>query len=507
MSSGAPSSNGVEQAVNAVRAILASVGVVTLLTFEATRSRSDFGQMVAVVAAIGFATLLLSWLGQRLGTASGSARRTWKLLLLHGIDTVAVVGLAVAMEVHVSQASWALLVVPIVVASIRLDDLAVVGTWVICSAGYTLAGRVNPALGAADWGLLVERVAVMLAVAASVALLARWLQEGWRAQGELTAESESRLARVSTIEHASRAMRAVELDQIIETCVAHIPTLGFVAATATVDGVMVAAAGDAEIVPIDTPLDTPESDDVLVTHWLGAEKHGVHGVHDAHSVHSASVVGPVPGSILTGWSKEPVEPPAAEALCDLAANAENAMAAARHLAQARFQATHDPLTRLANRAELQRQLTVAARQDELMAVLFIDLDRFKDINDSHGHLVADQVLVALANRLQAALNGQGLVARFGGDEFVVLVTGGLATVAAELGEHIQNAFREPIAVAERRIQVGMSIGVAADMRPVDVNELLALADGAAYSAKRAGRDRVHVADSGHRFAVIETRAG
>ena len=224
-------------------------------------------------------------------------------------------------------------------------------------------------------------------------------------------------------------------------------------------------------------------------------------------MHSASVGGPLPGSILTGWSREPVEPPVAEALCDLAANAENAMAAARHLAQARFQATHDPLTRLANRAELQRQLTVAARQDEPMAVLFIDLDKFKDINDSHGHLVADQVLVALANRLQATLNGHGLVARFGGDEFVVLVTGGLATVAAELGEHIQNAFREPIAVADRRIKVGMSIGVAADLRPVDVNELLALADEAAYSAKRAGRDRVRVADSGHRFAVIETRAG
>ncbi len=493
------SSTGVEQAVNVVRAILASVGIVTLLTFEATRARADLGQMLTIAAATGLATLILSWLGRRLGTASGTARRTWKLLLLHGMDTAAAVGLAVAMEVHVSPASWALLVVPIVVASIRLDDLAVVGTWVICSAGYMMAGRMNPALGAADWGLLVERVAVMLAVAASVALLARWLQEGWRAQGELTAESESRLDRVSTIEHASRAMRATELDQIIEVCVAHIPRLGFTAATGTVDGVSVAVAGDADLVPLGTTPDMLEDDEaVLVTHWLGPDK---------LSLQSASVAGPLPGSVLTGWSPEPVEASVAEALGDLAANARHAMAAARHLAQARFQATHDPLTRLANRAELHRRLTVAARGDEPMAVMFIDLDKFKEINDSHGHLVADQVLVALGNRLESILNGKGLVARFGGDEFVVLVTGDLASVARELGEHIQKAFEEPIAVAEQSIPVRMSIGVAMGRCPVDANRLLEKADEAAYSAKRAGRNQVHVADGGELASLIETRAG
>jgi diguanylate cyclase (GGDEF)-like protein len=155
-------------------------------------------------------------------------------------------------------------------------------------------------------------------------------------------------------------------------------------------------------------------------------------------------------------------------------------------------AFHDPLTGLPNRAmladRLQHGLLRLPRQEGSMAVLFADLDRFKVVNDSLGHDAGDRLLIKVAARLLTAVRPGDTVARFGGDEFVVLAEGlPDDSAAGELAERLHEALRPPVRLGERDIVLGASIGVAiglsADQRPDD---LLRDADTAMYVAKSRG---------------------
>jgi diguanylate cyclase (GGDEF)-like protein/PAS domain S-box-containing protein len=162
-------------------------------------------------------------------------------------------------------------------------------------------------------------------------------------------------------------------------------------------------------------------------------------------------------------------------------------------------AEHDLLTGLQNRAGLRS--TLAERWSERtperpMAVLFGDLDRFKPVNDVAGHHAGDEVLAQVARRLHGAVRGGDVVARWGGDEFVV-VCGAVADVdeAASIAERIRAAMAEPFRVAAGEFRVGMSVGVAVDNGHGSPDELLADADIAAFRAKGLGRSSVAVAHS------------
>ncbi len=159
----------------------------------------------------------------------------------------------------------------------------------------------------------------------------------------------------------------------------------------------------------------------------------------------------------------------------------------------------DRLTGLPNRRYLERQLsdsdvrgnsTVARHQ----AVLAIDLDGFKPVNDAHGHAVGDRVLAAIARRIAAVVDERGLLARVGGDEFVANVLLGQdegRETARAFGEEIRAALDRPIEVDGMAFPVGCSVGIA--LVPEDANSLagaLAVADAALYEAKRTGRNRV-----------------
>ena len=156
-------------------------------------------------------------------------------------------------------------------------------------------------------------------------------------------------------------------------------------------------------------------------------------------------------------------------------------------------AYHDGLTGLPNRLRLedhlQQAIALAGRRHEPLALLFIDLDRFKPINDQHGHAVGDQVLCEVARRLQASLRAADLVARLGGDEFVVLLT----TLASHedsllVADKLMLALAEPMPIGALTLQVGASMGVARYPESGNtVAELLRSADAAMYQVKQAGR--------------------
>jgi diguanylate cyclase (GGDEF)-like protein len=188
--------------------------------------------------------------------------------------------------------------------------------------------------------------------------------------------------------------------------------------------------------------------------------------------------------------------------------------------QLRHIAYHDPLTGLPNRIAFQQRLEQAVGsdnpRDRALAVLFVDLDDFKLINDSFGHLAGDQLLAAVAERLRDATRSGEMVARHGGDEFLLLVLGegqakeepdldGVRYAAEAVARRIRRSLREPFVVSGVEIFVSTSIGIS--LFPVDApntETLLKHADAAMYKAKDEGRDRylVYAVDGGDPLAQI-----
>ncbi|MDT7548182.1 MAG: hypothetical protein QOE84_576, partial [Actinomycetota bacterium] len=187
----------------------------------------------------------------------------------------------------------------------------------------------------------------------------------------------------------------------------------------------------------------------------------------------------------------------------------------RSLAESRRQALTDDLTGLANRRMFNRQLTAtlaacAARpegEDTRIAVLLIDMDRFKEINDSFGHPVGDEVLREIAERLRPGLRSSDLLARLGGDEFALLLDGSDTEYANGVAKRLTAELEQPFPLAQASFELGASIGIARyPDDATDAAELLRCADVAMYRAKAAKvaytvYDHAHD-DSRDRFELV-----
>ncbi|GIF64066.1 hypothetical protein Ais01nite_21010 [Asanoa ishikariensis] len=270
---------------------------------------------------------------------------------------------------------------------------------------------------------------------------------------------------------------------------------------------LAAAAGTRPVDPADRPLvdltaaapagEAMVTDRVAVRHGeeLQSKMLKLLGPGTVH----ASMAAPVHDSgVLTGAlvvaSCDPTRRYSAADEQTLSAFAENvslALTDANTLVRMR-QARHDPLTGLASRGlfleQLAQQLAIADGDGRTLAVLFLDLDRFKDINDSLGHAAGDQLLTLTADRITAQLRAGDTASRFGGDEFAVM----LARVdrpqdAAGVARRIVTALAEPMRVADQWLRVSVSVGVALSSTDgQEPAELVARADLAMYEAKHRG---------------------
>jgi diguanylate cyclase (GGDEF)-like protein len=180
-------------------------------------------------------------------------------------------------------------------------------------------------------------------------------------------------------------------------------------------------------------------------------------------------------------------------------------------AQIEHMAHHDALTNLPNRMLLQQELQRALRwvaRGQKLAVLFLDLDNFKGINDTLGHAVGDELLKAVAARLRACLRETDIVARLGGDEFIVVQTPiEEPSDAAALAKRIRHAFSAPCDLGDHQIAIDTSIGIAlAPNDGVDPEVLLKNADMALYDAKGAGRGTFRYFEQAMNARVMERRA-
>lgn len=181
-----------------------------------------------------------------------------------------------------------------------------------------------------------------------------------------------------------------------------------------------------------------------------------------------------------------------------------------HLEETEYRARHDPLTGLLNRSGLMEALATAIARakssNTCVGLVFSDLDRFKVVNDSLGHSVGDDLLVGVAGRLRESVRTADVVARFGGDEFVVICHGLIEPESiSRVAQSVLDAFDEPFVVDGGELAIQPSIGVAiwepSKDAPVTAEEMVRDADAAMYEAKRT-RCRISVFDTGVRHNLL-----
>ena len=265
---------------------------------------------------------------------------------------------------------------------------------------------------------------------------------------------------------------------------------------------------DAYLRSMDVPVPRPRAGDTAVTVWdrdsaahlnvlpLLMSELGAAAVATIPIVVNDNRIGLVVGDVVERPERMLDDPELAGRLRGVASQATIAIRNARLLEGIRHQSLHDGLTGLPNRMlildRVEQMLARARRNGNEMAALFMDLDGFKQVNDTLGHEAGDQLLKSVAARLLTTLREGDTIARLGGDEFVVLVEGGSPTGSPEfVAERLLEVLREPFDIEDARrpsVRITVSIGIARGSR-MSATDLLRDADIALYEAKATGRDR------------------
>jgi diguanylate cyclase (GGDEF)-like protein len=240
------------------------------------------------------------------------------------------------------------------------------------------------------------------------------------------------------------------------------------------------------------PTDQVNEMGILRSSWLAT---GTVRTISAPIIVSGKIIGAVMAGVMDDPERLTITPRIVDRLKGLAAQASIAITNARLVEQIRFQAVHDTLTGLPNRALIldrtEQMLARARRSYVPVAALFIDLDGFKEVNDTLGHAVGDRLLQAVTARLVGVMRESDSVGRLGGDEFVVLVDGSTMDAGPELvAERLLSVIRQPFELEDTvcgPLNLTASIGIAAGARS-SATELLRDADIALYGAKAAGKD-------------------
>ncbi len=216
-------------------------------------------------------------------------------VVMQSADSLATLGLVWLMSDVSPAAGWVLLAIPIVISSLRASATGVLAVWAGVSAGYLALlwfDLAQPGREGIGQALVFERPGTLLAVAACVAILTRWLQDGWVRQAEVARESEARLGHIGVIERAGRRMRELDPEHVLTSCLEHAVDLGFDAVTVCRDGSVEECVGDGELVPAGEAIEA-EPGLVDLIEWRD-KGHKM--------VFSSSIREPRTGVVISGWS-------------------------------------------------------------------------------------------------------------------------------------------------------------------------------------------------------------
>ncbi|HUS61920.1 MAG TPA: diguanylate cyclase [Acidimicrobiales bacterium] len=469
-----------------------------------------------VVAAIAVAVNLAAGAA----TKRADVAKVWRIGVIElGFDTALALGVVWAFTFDRTSALWALLVIPIIEGALRLQLRGAWTTWGACALSY---------LAREWWGHVVYghpfeiesvtyRVGILALVAVTVGQLAQRLTQQVDVAQAARRDATRRAGLLAVVASSSRRIVSLGAGDVVPLVVSSAIDLGF-------DTALVCVFDEtARTWSIRSEHGMPESDNVhgidaglagLVhqrretvviedySSWNGALDAGISlGLHCVAGVPIWSA-GELRGTLLAGRrNSEGIGPSEIESLELLATQAGVAFGNVRLLEQIRHQALHDALTGLPNQSlfedRVNQAIARAARDKMQSAVLFIDLDRFKKVNDTLGHEAGNELLKQAGGRLLTAVRLSDTVARMGGDEFTVLLTG-LATTADALAsaDRILEQFRKPFVLGGLELIVTPSIGIAVHPEHGAYDQLLRHSDIAMYRAKQRGGNtfELHAAD-------------
>jgi len=489
-----PNDLGAVDVERALRLVRMAAALIAMAAVIGARGQDGPGLHGPAAAAAIFAgalaiNLFTSW----------TSRRGWTAVTSLGgqvLDVAGSLALVVLLDQALDGSAWMVMLLPIVMGGVRFGASGTLLAWTLACAGYlalVLTGAISiEGTKAEEFGASLQRFAFLLALAVPVAALTQWLQQRWEHQRGLTVAASLRAQRLELIESLARSFLGSSEPKLLANVADAGVQLGFSTVTITLlagDRAMtVAAVGESRYLPTDDVTIRPEPGETLVTHW---QPEG-----GSESLTSVSILLDASGNpiALHGWSPDDVDENLARSFGLLGAHAGVALQAARLLADLERQANHDPLTGLLNRRAFDEHIDRQVGVANTVALLFLDVDHFKHINDTYGHPGGDKVLRLIAERLRTAAASAGpavtsAVARVGGDEFAVLLTNAPLEAVAHVADRIESSMQEPVAIGEAAVPVSFSIGIA-DAEAIWVpRELFEAADEATYQAKSHGRNR------------------
>ena len=505
------SSNGaVATAFALTRATMAAVilGSLFLGGFEIGDSAQAAVQFSAALAAlVGIAVSALSVL-RRSQPRALSTTGAWSLILL---DSILAVGVMAVIDAETSPLAWVALVTPVLETAVLFSMTTAGFVWLGLSLGFLALRLVTNVSDDATTDTLVlsiQQVLAVLFISGPAALLADSAEQriSQLADARRNADHTSqRLRRVA--ESARRMSQDQTIDGILGIASRSAVSLGFDQA----DVVVRDSDGDLAVHSIEA--NGPASNiapevlssivqEALLSASQTDSEHGdavrLAGFASGHALAlSTNTDDGEPEVVLRVWKKhEPATAEDVRSLSLLGGHAREAYRASKLLSQAQAHADqlhhevrHDGLTGLANRAYVLETLEERIERSQPIALLFIDLDGFKAVNDSLGHRAGDQALVEVAKRLLATNRDGEFAGRMGGDEFVLLTPltafDNLVTLE-RYGDEIVESLSEPIQIEDEQVQLGASVGVCVHDGTASPDQFISSADDAMYGAKRSG---------------------
>ncbi len=513
-----PSVRVLERALDPVR-LLTLLFLIILLTTRFGAGGQQVGNDVRF-GLVGIAILYIGAIGWSLRSpADAFVHQLLHPLVRVALDTLVALMVLLLVDTAAGPLAWLVLAMPMLTANTHYGSFAALIAWLAMSLAYLglsiisadSADAASDALGAG-----IQQLFALLIIASGIGVVVRSVRDRVEGTEDALREARSRSRQLSGIANSAQVMADIdEPHTVLAHAVRLIPTFGFSDAEiierfGPQDYRVMASVhiGDRAMPSPELLTDRSIEEGELYRAALGDSlviDQSLH-LHDYRSGAAVLVHQDVNSSIvIRAWvpaSSDPLEANDFRSFelyaTQVATAYNNAVEVQRLEARSKdlaWEADHDALTSLANRAQLIRILTERLRNDfeqklPTVAAMFLDLDGFKAANDTHGHLVGDQVLVEVARRLTRIVERPHVLGRLGGDEFLVIVDTSTGADVAAFASRLVNAVSQPLRIGEAVIQLGTSVGVASAVVNSTPDELLQQADQAMYSAKQAGGNRV-----------------